>query len=627
MQNIIRRVPKECRKSETFKDFILKHPRLKFVSLVGIDFLGNDTDERIPVEHFIRNMDDIFDGGIQTDGSSVNLPGIATLSDAKVDFVIDTESSWFIDWTTESPLMVAEYAVGTVRIPIFFRHNNTLVCSRSVLKQSLSFVESELLEIVKNDTAFLDSYSITKGDISSLSFSLGTELEFWVRSPVDETSIQQLALSQTLKEHYWKRTKGQVRTSLEESLLLLQEYGLEPEMGHKEVGGVKGKISDSGRISNIMEQLEIDWRFSTPLQAADNELFVRIIVKEVFRRHGLEATVIAKPAEGVAGNGEHMHVGISLHLKNGKRINLFAAHEKGEYLSPIGYSALMGLLKNWEQINPFVTHSISALKRLKPGFESPVSVVASLGGDSPDALSRNRTVLVGVVGGESPSSVRFEVRAPNPHTNTYLATAAFYIAMLDGIKKNAKRDASLLRKELKKSPGDAADYLESARAYVCEDDLFEKYTEAERAERFGPSPKTVWDVIEVLQKEPPLFNNNVPLNQTIAHSFYESALYKWQVELVEKELPLIRSTFAKFQRFEKYENGYETSLWTEISTTAIALMRDTESGNCLISQVESALHKQEWSTASRLYLQTQEEFEKIQRLYSVYHKNIVPFIG
>jgi glutamine synthetase len=199
-----------------------------------------------------------------------------------------------------------------------------------------------------------------------------------------------------------------------------------------------------------MEQLEIDWRFSTPLQAADNELFVRVVVKEVFRRHGLEVTVIAKPVEGVAGNGEHMHVGISLQLKNGSRINLLAPHDTNEYLSPLGYSALMGLLKNWEQINPFVTHSTSALKRLKPGFESPVSIVASLGGDSPEMLSRNRTVLVGVVGGESSQSVRFEVRAPNPHTNTYLATAAFYVAMLDGIKKNVKRDASLLQKELKK---------------------------------------------------------------------------------------------------------------------------------------------------------------------------------
>ncbi|MCK5807606.1 glutamine synthetase [bacterium] len=626
MHNIIRRVPAECRNNVTFKDFILRHPRLKFVSLVGIDFLGNDTDERIPVEYFVKHLDDIFAGGIQTDGSSVNLPGIATLSDAKVDFIIDTESSWFVDWTFESPSMQEDDSIGTVRIPIFFRHNNKLVCSRSVLKETLAVVEAELLEILRNDIQFLAHHSITKNDIASINFSLGTELEFWVRSQVDETSIQQLSLSQTLKEHYWKRTKGQVRTSLEECLMLLQEYGLEPEMGHKEVGGVKGKISNDGSIANVMEQLEIDWRFTTPLQAADNELFVRILVKEVFRRHGLEATVIAKPAEGVAGNGEHMHVGISVMLKNDKRINLFAPEKEELHLSSIGYSALMGLLKNWQQVNPFVTHSISALKRLQPGFESPVSVVASLGGNTPAMPSRNRTVLVGVVGGESPYSVRFEVRAPNPHTNTYLATAAFYTAMLDGIKKNYRRDAKLLLQELKKEPGQEGDYLELSRAYICEDDLFEKYTEEERAKRFGQSPRTVWEVIEILQRETPLFEN-VPLDSRIVHSFYESALHKWQVELVEKELPAMRTTFAGFQRFSEYENEHEQNQWGVLVEIATSLMRDETSTDCLLTQIETALSEERWSDASDLYLSAQQQFMMMQQLYRGYKKNILPFVG
>jgi len=83
-----------------------------------------------------------------------------------------------------------------------------------------------------------------------------------------------------LKEQYWKRTIGPVRTALERSLLLLDRYGIGVEMGHKEVGGVKAKMGNSGHYDHVMEQLEIDWKFSTALQAADNENQVKYLVKD-----------------------------------------------------------------------------------------------------------------------------------------------------------------------------------------------------------------------------------------------------------------------------------------------------------------------------------------------------------
>ena len=33
-------------------------------------------------------------------------------------------------------------------------------------------------------------------------------------------------------------------------------------MGHKEVGGVKAKLDEDGHESVVLEQLEIDWKFS-----------------------------------------------------------------------------------------------------------------------------------------------------------------------------------------------------------------------------------------------------------------------------------------------------------------------------------------------------------------------------
>ena len=60
----------------------------------------------------------------------------------------------------------------------------------------------------------------------------------------EKAQIEELSTSQVLQEQYWTRTKGSVRTALEETLIINGEYGFEPEMGHKEVGGVKAKIEN-----------------------------------------------------------------------------------------------------------------------------------------------------------------------------------------------------------------------------------------------------------------------------------------------------------------------------------------------------------------------------------------------
>ena len=93
----------------------------------------------------------------------------------------------------------------------------------------------------------------------------------------------------------------------------------------------------------------------------------------------------------------------------------------------------MGILKNYEVMNPFISSTNNSLKRLKPGFEAPVCIVTSLG-ISPSNPSRNRSILVGLIRDlASPLATRFELRSPNPHSNVYLTMATSYMAMLDGI--------------------------------------------------------------------------------------------------------------------------------------------------------------------------------------------------
>ena len=82
------------------------HPEVKFVSLVGIDIGGHDTDEKIPVEEFLDDIEKFLKNGVQTDGSSVVLPRIANLNNAKVDIIPDTTVNWFVDHNFNYPCLL-----------------------------------------------------------------------------------------------------------------------------------------------------------------------------------------------------------------------------------------------------------------------------------------------------------------------------------------------------------------------------------------------------------------------------------------------------------------------------------------------------------------------------------------
>ena len=439
LERMLFKIPKDKHNKIDIANILKAHPEVQFVSYVGLDIAGNDTDERIPVKLFLDDMDDMLEYGVQTDGSSVHLPKIAELNNAKVDMIPDKSVNWYVDYNFDNISSKTGLPVGTLRIPSFLIHNDKAeVGARVILKNAIEKFKTDLMQLLKDNPYVFEYINGVNSadDIEEILINSATELEFWVRTPEDKADKEQLSTSQELKEQYWKRTYGPVRTALEKTLEILDCYDLEMEMGHKEVGGVKSKITRTGNHDHIMEQLEIDWKYSDAMQAADNEKHVKYVVRDVFNQFGLSTTFMAKPVEGVAGNGEHTHLSVSARTKAGKIINLFAASDpKKDFLNPIGFGGLMGILKNYEVINPFVSPSIDALNRLKPGYEAPVCIVTSLG-HSAHEPSRNRTILIGLVRDErKPLATRFELRAPNPKSNTYLVLASSYMAMLDGIKK------------------------------------------------------------------------------------------------------------------------------------------------------------------------------------------------
>ena len=606
-----------------------QHPEIKFVSLVGIDLAGNDTDEKIPMRIFLEDIDAFYNGSaVQTDGSSVVLTGIATLNNAKVDMPIDPTVNWFVDYNMESYDEELEKPIGTLRIPAALIHEGKAVDSRSVLAETLNYVKKGLLNLFKEYPTISGLEHINGADVKDIVFTSATELEFWVKTPLSDADIPEMSASQVMQEQYWQRTRGSVRTALEQCVLALEAYGLSPEMGHKEVGGMKGHMDSDGNMSHVCEQIEIDWKFADALQAADNELAVRILVKEIFRENGLEVIFKAKPMIGLAGNGEHTHIGMGAIMKDGSFVNLFAPTDmKKDFMSAIGYGAIMGLLKNYEVINPFVSATNDSLNRLKPGFEAPVCIVTSLG-HNPAVPSRNRTILAGLVRDvNNPKATRFELRACNPYTNTYLVLAAIYSAVLDGVKYAASKTTAELLEEISKQPGETAGYLETDRAYRAEDDVFEDYTEEERNQHFGVHPATVWENLSNLSNYPEkrkVLTASGALRDQIIDAFVGGELIRWKTELISRIIPENRALISKFKEIKSaYVTDEDSYNWNKINRYRYYLAKDSIDQKSLFTQLIKALNSDDFATASSLQVEMYDKMEELKALYAAYKDNMI----
>ncbi len=624
-------IPADRHGKQDLQELLKKHPEIKFVSFVGIDLAGNDTDEKIPIELFIDDVEGFINGAVQTDGSSVVLTGIATLNNAKVDMLADTSVNWFIDYNFEHIDEETGKPVGTLRVPALLVHDGLRVDSRSILAQSLEYVKTELLDLFKKNPKIAGLGHIDGGEIEDIIFTSATELEFWVKTPADMAPVEELSASQVMQEQYWQRTRGEVRTALEQSLIMLQNYGLEPEMGHKEVGGVKAQFDQTGHLSHVMEQLEIDWKFSTGLQTADNELLARTTIKEIFRMNGLEVTFKAKPIIGVAGNGEHTHIGIAAKLKTGKVVNLFTPQDmKADFLSAVGYGAIMGFLKHYEVINPFISSTNDSLNRLKPGFEAPVCIVTSLG-HSPEVPSRNRTILAGLVrDAQNPMATRFEVRSPNPFTNTYIALSTIYLAALDGIKAavNSGKGLKEIEAELSKEAGTPGFYLETDRAYRSEHDVFEDYTAEERDALFSKPPATVWENMQNLKvyahKIPTLTAGN-SLRPELIEAFVAGALIRWKTELLNRIIPENMEIVKACKPLHDADTATDVDVeaWTKIAALRATIAKSCKEQPSIFDQIRQAVSAEDFNKVSELQVVMAAKIGELKAMYAEYQKNII----
>ena len=176
-------------------------------------------------------------------------------------------------------------------------------------------------------------------------------------------------------------------------------------------------------------QCGIDLAQAPLMQAADNVLRLKYIVRNVAARHGKTATFMPKPLWN--DNGSGLHLGLSLWRDDEP---LFAGRGYGG-LSEDAFFALGGLLRHAAAVSAFCCPTTNSYKRLIAGFDAPINLTYSL---------RNRSAAVRVPPPPAdPKDARFEFRLPDPSCNPYLAMAAILMAMVDGIESRIQPGPAL----------------------------------------------------------------------------------------------------------------------------------------------------------------------------------------
>ncbi len=207
---------------------------------------------------------------------------------------------------------------------------------------------------------------------------------------------------------YFDNTPLDAANEIRQAILMqLHNMGYQPEAAHHEVA---------------YGQHEIDLRYSRAIVMADRVAMLKNIIKNVAQKHGMYATFMPKPINGVNGSGMHVHQSI---MNMDETSNLFYEEKEKYGISELGMHYLGGILENITQGSAILASWVNSYKRLIPGYEAPVYI---------SWANKNRTALVRVPAGVGMRK-RMELRCPDSAGNPYLQFAIMLGMGLDGIER------------------------------------------------------------------------------------------------------------------------------------------------------------------------------------------------
>ena len=367
------------------------------VDLRFTDFIGQWAHTTVPVSVFDES---VFEKGIGFDGSSV--AGWQRVDESDM-LLLPQADSCFLDPFTDLPML-------------------NMICN---------VVDPITFEDYSRDPRFIARKAVNylRGSGVADTASFGPEAEFFVFDNAKFDQRRHTAFYELdSEEGPWNRgsdlrpnsgyrpryQRGYLACQPTDKLMNLRnemmqtmiDCGITVECQHHEVGS-------SG-------QSEIDIKFDQLVQAADNIMKYKYIVKNVAARHQKTATFMPKPLLDEAGSG--MHTNLSL-WKDGEPV---FAGEGYAGLSQVAMYAIGGILNHAGALLAFTNPTTNSYKRLVAGFEAPINLAYS---------QRNRSAACRIpVYSTNPSARRIEFRCPDPGGNPYLSFSAILMAALDGIE-------------------------------------------------------------------------------------------------------------------------------------------------------------------------------------------------
>ncbi|MDO4284526.1 MAG: type I glutamate--ammonia ligase [Eubacteriales bacterium] len=181
-----------------------------------------------------------------------------------------------------------------------------------------------------------------------------------------------------------------------------------------------GFVIDGTHHENAPAQHEIDAHYDEALKTADNIMTMKLAIRTIAKQHGLHATFMPKPKQGVNGSGMHLNLSLT---KDGK--NIFGDGSDPNGLSQEAYYFIGGLMKHARAITAIANPLVNSYKRLVAGYEAPIHVAWSV---------KNRSPLIRIPSVADAGHTRIELRSPDSAANPYLVIAACLGAGLDGIR-------------------------------------------------------------------------------------------------------------------------------------------------------------------------------------------------
>ena len=238
-----------------------------------------------------------------------------------------------------------------------------------------------------HDTRRILKQAIADAARAGYTFFFGSELEFYLfrldeqgeptNLPYDRAGYMDVA------------PEDKCENVRREICLTLEQMGILPESSHHEEGP---------------GQNEVDFRYSDALNAADNAVTFRTVVKTIAARNGLYADFSPKPLQEAPGSGFHINISV----KSGEEF--------------VMQRAMGGILKHIGDMTLFLNPTDRSYQRLGSN-RAPKYISWS---------SDNRSQLIRVPAAEGEYR-RFELRSPDCTANPYLAFALLIWAGLDGI--------------------------------------------------------------------------------------------------------------------------------------------------------------------------------------------------